>query len=350
MTLPELTEALVDALRRRDERTFDETMRSIVGQAEQASPRELTVALEMLQPVIEQVPFGMGVELARLAAGFVELGGDPLVLLETLALRVSEGLETAVRFPAMWDAEAGGEKLPASEESDKIPFVMGRVRSQESSQAAEAWFTMPEWIPSLLLPLQQAIGRKALARNGNLAARLTAAVEAATELTGGAHWLLGLLLVLDDEKIVVLHRQSGRGYELTIGGIGDNFQLHTLLAAHLIGDPEQGLIAGTPPEPAWVAAATTGPDLQPAGGLQGQFNLVDFHGDWIWNEGRPCDIPKVDGVRVIVLDPEPYKRSWNTGRIYPLMYPSVTVDRQLSEVEAAGWLARVAPSKGFGAS
>lgn len=342
-TLPELMTALVDTLRQSDERAFDSTMRSVVGRAQQASPEELSEALQGLRPVMERVPHGMGVELARLAAGFVELGGDPRVLLETLALRVAEGLELAARFPAMWEAEAGGEKLPESGESDKIPFVMERLRSEESGLAAEAYFTMPEWIPSLLLPLQQADGRKALARNPELAGRLTAAVEATEKLIDGSYWLLGLLLVLDNEKIVVLHRASGRGYELTIGGIGDNFQLHTLLADTLIGDPARGLLDGTPPDPTWVAAASTGPDLQPAGGIQGQFNLVGHTGEWIWNEGRPCDIPKLDGVRVIVLDPAPYSRSWNTGRVYPLMYPAVSLDRQLSEVEAGGWLAKVSP-------
>jgi hypothetical protein len=343
-TLPELMGALVDALRERDRGAYDEAMRSIVGRVQQASPQELSEALEALRPVMEHIPFGMGVELARLSAGLVELGGDPLVLLETLALRVCDGLETATGFPAMWEVEAPGEKLPSSGEGDKIPFVMERVRSEQSGQAAEAYFTMPEWIPGLLLPLQQAVGRKALARNEELAARLIAAVEATAELIDGAHWLLGLLLVVDDEKIVVLHRASGRGYEMTIGGIGDNFQLHTLLAAHLIGDPARGLVEGTPPDPIWVAAASNSPDLQPEGGIRGQFNLVDFTGAWIWNEGRPLDIPKLDGVRVIVLDPEPYRRSWNTGRVYPLMYPTVTLDRQLSEVEAAGWLAKVSPA------
>jgi hypothetical protein len=77
---------------------------------------------------------------------------------------------------------------------------------------------------------------------------------------------------------------------MTISGIGDNFQLHTLLAATLIGDPARGLIPGTPPHPAWFAAATDG-EMAPPGGIRGQFNLVDATGEWIWNEGRPADIP-----------------------------------------------------------
>jgi len=57
-----------------------------------------------------------------------------------------------------------------------------------------------------------------------------------------AHWLHGLLLVLDDEELIVLHRPTGRGYRVTMSGIGDNFQLHILLAATLTGDESRGMI------------------------------------------------------------------------------------------------------------
>lgn len=45
-----------------------------------------------------------------------------------------------------------------------------------------------------------------------------------------AHWLPGLAQVLDDEPVVVIDNASGRGFRLTMSGVGDNFQLHTLLA------------------------------------------------------------------------------------------------------------------------
>jgi hypothetical protein len=35
----------------------------------------------------------------------------------------------------------------------------------------------------------------------------------------------------------------------------------------------------------------------------GSFDLVGVDGELIWNEGRPADIPVVDGVRLVVLDP-----------------------------------------------
>lgn len=336
-SLPQLTTDLIEALREQHDRAFSSAQRDIVKRADLAGEAELTDALRVLDPALATVPLGMGTQLATLAAGFVELGGDPLLALETLVLRVSDGLERAARFPALWQAVGEGEPLPEPAEPQHIPAVQAQLSSDAEHELAEAWFTIGEWVPSLLLPLQQAKARKALPHRE----RLTEAAAAAQDHIEAVTWLYGLLQVLDDEPVVVLHPDSGRGFRLTIGGVGDNFQLHTLLAATLIGDPAKGMIPGAPIPPEWVAAATTGDDLQPHGGIAGRFNLVDATGKWIWNEGRPADIPKLDGVRVIKLEKPPYERSWNLGRAYPLMYPSVTVDAHLTAEEVSGWLANI---------
>jgi hypothetical protein len=110
-----------------------------------------------------------------------------------------------------------------------------------------------------------------------------------------------------------------------------------LLAYRLI----PAFLPGEPPLQAWVEAASVGDELEPAGGIQGQFELSDAFGETIWNEGRPSDIPVRDGHRVIVLSPPPYQRSWNAGRLYPMMTPMVDVVRELPAAEAASWLAKV---------
>ncbi|MEU0880629.1 hypothetical protein ABZ345_18655 [Lentzea sp. NPDC005914] len=184
----------------------------------------------------------------------------------------------------------------------------------------------PEWERALLLPMQHEDIRLSLPHR----ACLLAAVPEDS-------WLHGLLQVLDLETLLVLHPLSGKGFEVTIGGLGDNFQLHTLLAYRLV----PALIPGEPPLDSWVEAASVGPDLEPAGGIQGQFELSDGFGETIWNEGRPCDIPVFEGHRVVVLSPPPYARSWNAGRLYPMMTPMVDVTRELSSGEAASWLAKV---------
>ncbi|MET9626241.1 hypothetical protein ABZX92_02145 [Lentzea sp. NPDC006480] len=183
-----------------------------------------------------------------------------------------------------------------------------------------------EWESTLVLPMQDEDVRHGLPHRSRL-----------MELVPSDSWLHGLLQVVDLETLVVLHPLSGNGFEVTIGGLGDNFQLHTLLAYRLI----PAFLPGEPPLQAWVEAASVGEELEPAGGIQGQFELSDAFGETIWNEGRPADIPLLDGVRVVVLGEPAYARSWNAGRLYPLMTPMVDVNRELSADETASWLAKV---------
>jgi hypothetical protein len=221
---------------------------------------------------------------------------------------------------------------------------MARLREDAADpMLAEAWFTGNRWVQPVLYLSQRKDVRVVLPER----ARLLAATEAVAEQLNVAHWLRGLLLVLDDEQLIVLHRPTGRGFRVTISGIGDNFQLHTLLAASLIGKESRGLIPGQRPTAAEIAAASDG-EPAPPGGIKGNFNLVDAYGNWIWNEGRPADIPRLEGTRVVVIDPPPYRRTWNAGRAYPLMRPAVFVDGALPAAEAARWLSLVKPSLRYG--
>ena len=349
--LPELCDELGEAVLRLDAAASTRIYRAIVERADRADADELSAGLLRLTPALERVALGNGTTLAQLTAGLIEIGADPLPVLPVLVERVATGLELAAQFGAL--AEKLGE-IAAPTSADEYRALRERVvaaapdaglTAEDAGEITQAWFSVNDWIPALLVPLQQKEVRQALPDRD----RLTRAAAAMTEHAPDAVWLLGLLLVLDEEPLLVLHRPSGRAYEVTISGVGDNFQLHTLLAAALIGDPAIGLIPGTRPHPAWTAAATNG-DLAPADGVHGQFNLVDGRGAWIFNEGRPSDIPLLGDHRVVVLDPLPYERRWNIGRTYPLMPPHVTLDRILPADEAAGWFLRVAPAKPRGQS
>jgi hypothetical protein len=48
---------------------------------------------------------------------------------------------------------------------------------------------------------------------------------------------------------------------------------------------------------------------------------------------------------LLVLDPPSCARSWNAGRVYPLMRPSLVVNRVLPADEAARWLREVRPDQ-----
>jgi len=128
-----------------------------------------------------------------------------------------------------------------------------------------------------------------------------------------------------------------------IGGVGDNDQLHTLLAARLIGDPGAGWLPGVPPTAAMIAAADGTGDWMPEGGIVSQFSIVDVCGRPL--DSRPAYIPLLDGERVIVLDPPASPYGWDAGRVYPLMKPTMRVDSVLSADAARTWLATARPAR-----
>jgi len=334
-----LADQLIRSFEDRDEAAFEAAFNELSSSIPTLEPAEVARNAAALAAELHRLPTGVGSYITSMVGAMCDFGADAAEVLPALvdgALHVLGGVE---RFKALC-AESGVE-LPASDDEQAFPAVMeallaaagDRREPQEIAQLAESWFTGDGWIQPVLYLAQRKDVRAMMPRRAELAA----AVEAAAEDLSTAHWLHGLLLVLDDEPFIVLHRASAQGWRCTMSGIGDNFQLHTLLAGQFAE-----AVGTRPPTPVELAAAGTG-ELQPPEGIMGTFNLVDAHGAWIWNEGRPADIPHHDGVRVVVLDPPAYARSWNAGRPYPLMPPSLTMDAPLTADEAAEWLARVKP-------
>lgn len=339
-------DTLLAAMEARDPAGFIDAVPGIARAVPESAPDAVQAALVRLEPALS-LPFGIAGDLAGLVGSMVDYGTDPAPVVPTLVDRAAAAMESAARFAELHRAAFGDPPRPGAHdeigpalERFTAPAAGHGLDEREAELLVQAWFCADDWVQPVLYLCQREDVRRTLPQRD----RLLAAIEPLREHHGTPDWLAGLLLVVDDEPLVVLDRGfagTGRGYRVTIGGIGDNFQLHTLLAAALIRD---GRLPGRPPSGIEVAAARTGEDLQPAGGVRGNWNLVDAHGEWIWGEGRPADIPHLDGVRVVVLDREPYSRSWNTGRQYPLMTPDVRVDGELSPAEAAAWLARVKPA------
>ncbi|MER5179437.1 hypothetical protein ABT009_13890 [Streptomyces sp. NPDC002896] len=295
-----------------------------------AAPHEIMEAGPRLAGVLAQVPPGPRSVVAVITGACVERGADPLNSAPGLFEGLRASLEDALEFCALW-AESGGGDFP--EPGDDYPPEA--VVARTDVQLAEAWWGMPQWEMAALAhlnhrPVRQRIGdtrREALA----LLRRISAASGEPFKCLSYA------LRVLDDEPLVALHRESGTGYLLRMSGIGDNFQLHTLLADALVG---RGYVQGYAPTPHEVAVCRDAPGQVPT---TGSFNLVAPDGSWIWNEGDPSDIPVVDGVRLLVLDPSPYQRGWPAGRFFPSMPGDLVLERALSAEEAAGWFTRVSP-------
>jgi hypothetical protein len=327
---------LILAVEKGDPAGYGKALQAIVSAARAAQPQEIEAAVGTLTPVVEGLALEMGGALAGVVASLAVLGtSGPATVLPVLVDRACGAAEEAARFAALYRSMVGAP--PSPDDHDAFEWTMNAVRAvaadadlpeQETARLAEAWFVCGDWLQPVLFLSQRKDVRLGLPQRQ----RLTDAIQPLINSIETAHWLRGLLQVIDDAPLTVLHPETGRGYLLTIGGIGDNHQLHTLLAANLIGSEGEGLLPGTPPTAAMIAAATNG-DPAPEGGIVGQFNMVDAEGTWILEEGSPADILAVDGERVVVLHPLSEERGWKAGRAYPLMRPELVVRRHLTPAE-----------------
>ncbi|MFI6478214.1 hypothetical protein ACIBH1_09800 [Nonomuraea sp. NPDC050663] len=348
-------DALADALAAQDPGAVLAAIQSLFEAAQGGDADETTGALRRVSSFVARpdVPLGLRAELALLCGALVEKGADPRPLVEPVAEGLAETLEKAAGFAEAWRVVSGKE-LPDPPQDDRrtaalIRTLSGgllrrpkqRISRDEAQELVVAWSVAERWsMPAATLLQQSPELRADLAGRPRLAAAVAAIAEDRPDL-----WCLtGLMAVLDGERLVVLERASGRAFDVVIGGIGHNYQLHTLLMHTLVGP---GLLDGAPPAPVWVSAATDGP-MEPVSAIQGRFNLVGADGRWIWNEGVPADIPVLDGRRVVVLDASPYLRTWNLGRAYPMMRPAITLERELPGDEAARWLGLVKPATRHG--
>ncbi len=327
------------------QRTFDQLGRA----GRELSPSDLTAAVGELAQILKYRPAGVFARLALVAGAYVEWGASPLALAENapgcalVTMRLRQG------FSELWPVVGGGDPEPDPDLPPSMDDLVARfqtapgVPERVAAAIALSWFDVGHWVNLMITLMARREFRDAAA------AALPEVGEVAAELGESvrrAEWLPGLAQVLDDEPLVVIDDATGRGFRLTMSGIGDNFPLHTLLADRLIGDPGSGLLAGERPAPTWVDAATTGPaQVGFADAIVRRFRLFDGSGGYIFPEGRPADITPIDGTRVLVLHPPLGEFGWTTGRTYEHMVPTLTLDRIMRPDETRAWRSRIAPAR-----
>ena len=357
---PDALRSIVDdiamAARSGNREAFVAAGQRLATEFNQASRQDLDAAVTRLAPVLTDAPPSLGGPLAQYLGSLIGMDGEAAPVLDTLVEHACGALEGTRRFVSLYEELIGPvpERTDCGEHEYEQFMAAAASRVDDPGIVARSWMYADSWVQPVLYLSQRVDVRRALPQRERLTA---AAIATEDDLPDLAPWLVGLLRILDDEPLIVLHRPTGTGFRVTVSGVADNFQLHTMLAAKIIpllpvarrGVFRRRDITGLPavPTPAMVAAADGSGDVTPAGGLTGQFNLVDGSGAWIWNEGRPDEIPLIDGARVIVLDPPPYQRHWDSGRAYPLLRASVEA-APLPIDEAKSWLSRVKPPKPIG--
>ncbi|ORT60405.1 hypothetical protein [Streptomyces sp. CB03238] len=297
----------------------------------QARDDEFLAAGPRLAALLAEVPPGPRAVVAVIIGACVERGADAVACAPGVLGGVRDGFEAAEAFCERWAATGGGD-LPEPEADELTDEIVDRT----GFEAAMGWWSLPQWEMAALAMLNSKAVRQQVPGKAELLA-LAERVQDASDHT--FRCLVYALRVLDDEPLVVLHRETRTGYAMRMTGMGDNFQLHTLLAGALIG----GLhLPGDAPSAQEVAVCRDAPGQVDT---VGSFNLVGADGGWIWNEGTPSDIPVVDGARLLVLDPPPYQRGWAAGRFFPGMAGDLVLERVLGAEETERWFSHVAEAK-----
>ncbi|MFC7326979.1 hypothetical protein [Marinactinospora rubrisoli] len=336
---------LIDSALATDPQRFGAAVGEVYGLARQVPADEREIAVEALAPIFSghhTVP-GIAADLMVVAGALVELGTPPGATGVEILRRLRETGAAAGVFLHAWDQTGGGappepEEVTAADE-ERVAQILG-----ESAPAATmCWWTARRHGLAAKTMLSESAVRSAVCSDVTLHSELLPIARRLAQYLPEYREIDALLRMGEATSAVVLDRASGRGFRVRFDGIGDNFQLHTLLADALIGPEGRGL-AGERPDPLWVSAFRDGEPVREADPVRGSWNLVAADGSWIWNEGVPADIPVVEGERVIVLDEQPYVRTWNAGRMHPHVVGSLDVLDELTAEEARTWWARVAPS------
>ncbi len=322
---------------------YQSAIARLADHARAGGPERLTAAVEALAPLLP----GLGGDYAMtavLAGACVEWGASPMGLADVLPRRACEAMMLNEAVPELWARAARGRPLPQPVSASTQELVRTLTRAtrwrrgadkETRTRIAMSWFDMGFWLKPLITVMTDAAFRAAVP--DDVKAELRAHAAAVAHRSQRAAWVHSLASVLDDEHLVVIDPGTQRGYALTMSGIGDNGQLHILLADRLPGADR--------PARSWVEAATSGdPRLSRDNPAIRAFRLFDGHGNHLSPEGIPADIEPLDGTRVLTLHPPNGTYASATGRVFERMLPTLRLDRPLEPAETEHWLTRLTPA------
>ena len=148
---------LVSAVDNRDNERFFAALRGIVAATPKARPDEVDAALARLTPVLAEIPFGMGGDLAQIAGSMADYGTDPAVVVPTLVGRAADAMEQAARFAALYGAAFGD--LPDADDPEQIGPTIDRfvdtapdrsMAQQDAHILVQAWYSGGQWVQPVL--------------------------------------------------------------------------------------------------------------------------------------------------------------------------------------------------------
>jgi hypothetical protein len=331
-----------------------------------ADKSDLNAGLARLADSVASADLAGAAVVAICCGAIVENGGDPQAPLGPTLARLEEALTLAQLFAEACEEAAADDEdrddATGDEDDEEDPVErFGEAVAERMPENAAAFDAVEALgMGAIAMLTRSPAGRKRARREHP---GLAVMADDLAPYHERAFHLAKVLNVLDDEPVLVLHPEEKKGYRVRVGGVGTNFELFVLLADALVGDPEQGWLAGEKPDPE-VAAACRDQPAEAAGGKSatGAFNFYNWQAlrpdgtlpepgdyssskDWIWMEGIPAHVREFEGQRVVLLGPPPYARVIQPGRYFDGMPADVRVEAKLSEAEVAEWLRRIAAAK-----
>lgn len=327
-------------------------MRMLAAENERSSADERAAAMKELAYVVGRESYRVAGVAALAAGALAELGAPPQELAGPLLVRVTEVLGRARTFCNAVIARAKDDEPPADGEGVEIDegVFVAASRVQEGIAADGAggacWYHLRHWcLPTITLLSMSAFLRGEL---GPMVAPMAEAMQGASPY---ARFLTALLRVIDNERLLVLLPASNQGWWARITGIADNFQLQTLLQSALA---DVGVPCDRPHPDVLASARGEGPQ-ESGQSATGTWNLYDGRAAgldvsnalrvprdlWVWGEGAPADIPRIAGVRAVVLGPGAYARSWSGIRVFTHLKASLVLEAVLTPTELAAEVARL---------
>lgn len=302
-------------------------------------------AANRLAAGICSVPDPLAAALAAYQVGaLIEQGADPAVLGEALRPRLQADFAAARRFVGLVEAETSIQQ-PADVDAATIARLGRKERTGASAWAALKFSTcaaMAAWCrhrPSRLL----ARGAPGLADDASFLG----------ERGGYCHFIAELLSAADGTQITVLSPEQHRGFVVELESVRNAAHLFALLEDTVVGDPEQGWLAG-PRVDAKVAAVARGEGfieegasyhigwhyeywwgLHPDGAAR-RLNVHPLAAGMIGVEATVHDLPEIRGQAILLMRPKLFgSRLCDMNFFAPLhdaLRSRVTVVRKLPAV------------------
>lgn len=266
----------------------------------------------------------------------------------TIAPSLFERIEPFLRSCADLVNACNARSAAGDQDSDRYErFEQTRQELMQSMpDAASAWEGLRKFWPPVIAVLSRSVQVR---ESGQYLRRLA---DQISEYHEGGSWISQILGVLDNEPILVIEPKTRIGILARISGVVDNFQLNALI---MDAFPKSWFLAPRRVSRRAAKIARGEGPQQPNDTVVGVWNLYTWAaihpgyklpvaGDqsssenWIWNEGKPDDIPIFNGRRVILLGPRSYPRFWMSQRTFSALRANLEIERQLSANELDEWL------------